>query len=212
MAAPLPDPFVLLEGSFPSAGAGPAFYSEPIHKIRADLPGEVPGALAAIDAAQAAGRHVAGFMAYELGYALEPRLAPLMPERRGAPLIWMGVFETAGAPPAPHAGVIQPPLEFEPNISAEDYTCGIERILEYIRAGDIYQVNYTLALGFDRHGDPLALYAALKRNQPVAYPAAIGFGGEMILSLSPELFFRIENGVITSRPMKGTAPRAPTLE
>jgi len=211
MAHGVRDTFVLLEGCFSDPSGPGAFYSEPIRIIQADEAAEVPAALAAIDAAQAEGGHVAGFLAYELGYALEPRLKPLMPGGRTVPLIWMGVFRSPASPPAPASGRVRPPSEFAPNIGPTAYRDGVERILEYIRAGDVYQVNYTLALDFEHPGDPLALHQALKRNQPVAYPAAIQFDGQTLLSLSPELFFRIENGVITTRPMKGTAPRARTL-
>ncbi|MFZ1991282.1 MAG: aminodeoxychorismate synthase component I [Alphaproteobacteria bacterium] len=211
MAQGLPDTFVLLDGSFGGANGHSGFYSEPIRIIRACEAEEVPAALAAIDQAQAEGNHVAGFIAYELGYALEARLAPLMPPGRSVPLIWMGVFRAPSSARGLPRGPVRPPGEFTPSIGPDAYRKGIERILEYIRAGDVYQVNYTLALTFERPNEPLALYQALKRNQPVAYPSALQFDGNTILSLSPELFFRIENGVITTRPMKGTAPRARSL-
>ena len=211
MIKALPNCFVLLEGCFGGTDGPAAFYSEPIRIIRADTPADVPDALAAIDRAQEAGSHVAGFISYELGYALEPRLGPLLPGGQAAPLLWMGVFDVAGPLPELPKGPVEPPLDFEPSLTGDAYADGVERILEYIRAGDVYQVNYTLALRFEQPAEPLNLYAALKRNQPVNYPAAIKWDGGTILSLSPELFFRIENGVITTRPMKGTAPRARTL-
>src|SRR6476661_5272060 len=61
--------------------------------IVAREPGEVPAAFAAIEAARHSGRHVAGYFSYELGYLLEPRLAPLLPDARAVPLLWFGVFE-----------------------------------------------------------------------------------------------------------------------
>jgi len=65
-------------------------FARPLGTIRADAPEDVPAALAAIEAARAAGRHVAGYFSYELGYALEPRLLPLMPRDRAVPLLWFG--------------------------------------------------------------------------------------------------------------------------
>ena len=53
----------------------------------------MPAALAAIEAAYAAGRYVAGYFSYELGYALEARLLPLLPAARVLPLLWFGIFE-----------------------------------------------------------------------------------------------------------------------
>ncbi len=61
--------------------------------IRADTAEEVPAALAAIEAARASGRYVAGYFSYELGYVLETRLAPLLPSVRAVPLLWFGVFD-----------------------------------------------------------------------------------------------------------------------
>ncbi len=66
--------------------------------VQACRPDEVPGALVRIEDALAAGHHVAGWFGYELGYVLEPHLAPLQwPAAGGAPLLWFGVFDA----PAP---------------------------------------------------------------------------------------------------------------
>jgi para-aminobenzoate synthetase/4-amino-4-deoxychorismate lyase len=85
-------------------------------------------------------------------------------------------------------------------------------IQERLRAGDTYQVNYTLGLDFEAYGDPLALYRRLRARQPVRYGALLALGeGRHVLSLSPELFVRHdgegEARRLRARPMKGTAPR-----
>ena len=89
----------------------------------------------------------------------------------------------------------------------ENYLDAIYRIKEYIAAGDTYQVNYTLKILFDFSGSPEAFYRNLRRNQSVAYGAIMHLGGEHILSLSPELFFRVNANSIRVRPMKGTLKR-----
>ena len=81
---------------------------------------------------------------------------------------------------------------------------------DYIAAGDVYQINLTLKYRFAFSGDPVALYAALRRKQRVAYGALIGRRDFQVLSLSPELFFRREGKRLFARPMKGTAPRGRT--
>jgi len=82
----------------------------------------------------------------------------------------------------------------------------MHRIHTYIEAGDTYQVNYTYRLHFDAFGSLPALYARLRARQPVPYGALIGMpDGSGILSLSPELFVRNEDGRLTVQPMKGTA-------
>ncbi len=92
-------------------------------------------------------------------------------------------------------------------ISQQDYAAGIAAIHEYIRAGDVYQVNYTDKVSFEFLGSPVAMFQALSARQSVSYSAFLDIGGVRILSFSPELFFRIREGRITTRPMKGTCRR-----
>ena len=92
------------------------------------------------------------------------------------------------------------------NTDASEFAAAIERIHAYIEAGDTYQVNFTYRLRFDAYGNPLALYRQLRERQPVPYGALIGLpDGRAVLSLSPELFVRHDQGALTTRPMKGTA-------
>ncbi len=73
---------------------------------------------------------------------------------------------------------------------------------------DIYQANLSFRARFAFAGDPLALYLRLRDRAQAAHGAYIDDGERQILSLSPELFFRITpQGRIVARPMKGTAPR-----
>src|ERR1700722_8968208 len=87
-------PMVILDDATPGASRLTRF-----HGFRAAIvvrtPEEVPAGLAAIEAARSDGRHVAGYFSYELGYALEQKLAPLMPRARRVPLFWFGVFDAA---------------------------------------------------------------------------------------------------------------------
>lgn len=92
------------------------------------------------------------------------------------------------------------------NLNASEFSAAIQRIHAYIEAGDTYQVNYTFRLRFDAYGSPLSLYRQLRQRQPVPYGALIGLpDGRAVLSLSPELFVRHDQGALTTRPMKGTA-------
>jgi para-aminobenzoate synthetase/4-amino-4-deoxychorismate lyase len=94
-----------------------------------------------------------------------------------------------------------------PTIEEEQYCRAIERILEYIAAGDTYQVNYTFKLHFDFDGSAASFYRDLRRSQPVPYGCFMKHGDRHILSFSPELFFRLDSGKIIARPMKGTMKR-----
>ena len=93
-----------------------------------------------------------------------------------------------------------------PALQEAEFAQAIDAIHRYIEAGDTYQVNFTFPLRFSMHGDPVALYAALRARQPVPYGALVAMpDGSAVLSLSPELFVAHANGQLTCRPMKGTA-------
>lgn len=183
--------------------------------IRADAADQVADALAALDAARAAGHWLAGYASYELGYALEQHLLARMPEGRALPLLHFGVYdgpEDAGAvlaqaeAEAGEAGM----SAARPSWTASDHAAAITRILDYIAAGDIYQANLTMEMTAETRGTALGLYGALRTRQPVAHGAFVALdGAPVILSRSPELFFATDaSGAIETRPMKGTAPRA----
>lgn len=186
---------------------GGTLFEAPQTVIRADSPAGVGPALAAMQAAQARGCWLAGYLSYELGFALDPRLFALMPARREMPLILMGVFDgPRPAPPLPGpGGCITAP---RPLWDRARYDAAIAAVHAYIEAGDTYQINLTFPMEADCAGDPLALYAALAARQPVGEGAFVDLGGPLVLSRSPELFFAVDAaGRIETRPMKGTAPR-----
>ena len=120
---------------------------------------------------------------------------------------WLRVAEGRETPAC--AGV----LSLAPTVQAASYEQAIERVLEYIRSGDTYQVNFTYRLRGRAFGPPVALYRRLRQRQAVGFGALLrlprGQEGDpcWVLSLSPELFLRHEGGRLTAKPMKGTAPR-----
>ncbi|KFI05216.1 aminodeoxychorismate synthase component I [Massilia sp. BSC265] len=94
-----------------------------------------------------------------------------------------------------------------PNVDEAAFTDAIQRIRDYIAAGDTYQVNYTYRLRFETYGSLIKLYARLRERQRVPYGALVALpDGSAVLSFSPELFVRHEAGRLLARPMKGTAP------
>jgi para-aminobenzoate synthetase/4-amino-4-deoxychorismate lyase len=99
-----------------------------------------------------------------------------------------------------------------PNMDQDEYCRAIETILDYIAAGDTYQVNYTFKLFFDFHGSVASFYRDLRHSQPVPYGACIRSNDHHVLSFSPELFFRAEGERIIARPMKGTLKRGRTQQ
>ena len=100
--------------------------------------------------------------------------------------------------------------ELSPALDLPEYTEKVERIRRWITEGDCYQINLTFPLEFSCFGHPLALYAALRRRQPVRYGACLFVPGKTVLSFSPELFFERRGARVVTRPMKGTAHRGVT--
>ncbi|MBI5483350.1 MAG: aminodeoxychorismate synthase component I, partial [Deltaproteobacteria bacterium] len=98
-------------------------------------------------------------------------------------------------------------VALEPLKHIEQYTEDIEQIRRYIAAGDCYQVNHTFQLTGHFKGDLPALYHQIGRGQQAPFCSYLDSGRFTILSASPELFFSLKGGVITTRPMKGTARR-----
>ncbi len=187
---------------------GGALFSAPRGIIRADHPDEVPAALDALERARRRGLWLAGYASYELGYALTPRLAPLMPADRLVPLILFGAFdEPAPAPALPYCAEVR--IEpARPDWTRDRYDRAMAAAHRYIEAGDCYQINLTFPMRAGFHGDPLAVYAALVARQLVGEGAFVDLGGPVVLSRSPELFFAVDRQRrIRARPMKGTAPR-----
>ena len=181
-------------------------FSRPRRVISAATAAEVPAALEAIAREQAAGFHLAGWLAYELGYALEPRLRPLLPQQLKGPLLRLGVFDApATQAPAPRgrawAGAMQPEW------TEAEYSPRFDRVRTYIEAGDLYQANLSFRSHFRFVGDALAFYERLREASQAPCCAYVDDGERRIVSLSPELFFTCSAGRITARPMKGTLSR-----
>ena len=82
----------------------------------------------------------------------------------------------------------------EPAWTPEEYAERFQKCRDYIFAGDVYQINLTFPLYGRFEGEPLALYRALRKRQPVAYGGVVALGGETIVSLSPEVFFEARVG------------------
>jgi para-aminobenzoate synthetase/4-amino-4-deoxychorismate lyase len=182
-------------------------FDAPRTVIRADNAAEVPAALAALELARAGGKWLAGGFGYELGYALEPRLQPLMPAVRDGPLILFGVYDAPAktVPPASGRAYAGPQ---RPEWDRPAYGRRFRPVKDAIAAGDIYQANLSFRTRFAFLGDPRALYEQLRAASQAPHCAFLDDDIRQVVSLSPELFFEIEGGVIRARPMKGTLKRS----
>ena len=215
-------PFVLLDDARDDGAADAYYYPSPQELFVARRPEEVERVLdAAEDVLASKGGTLAGYVAYEAGLTLEPRLASCAPARTGAagPLVWFGRFDEVERIPADEVArflsvqsdheTIEPGLgPLVPQWGVGEYADAVVCLKEAIAAGDIYQANLTFPLLGGYTGDPVALYAALRPAAKAGYGALIFDGSHWLLSLSPEMFFSIREGEIRAKPMKGTRPRA----
>jgi para-aminobenzoate synthetase/4-amino-4-deoxychorismate lyase len=198
------------------AGAERAFrLAEPVGVIEARRPSEVVGAIDAAGSAAARGLWAAGFVAYEAAPGLDPELSVHV---RAAddpfaelPLAWFALFERKEDLPRLEPGRVDPSgsagSPWRPSVDRATYDAAVERIRELIAAGHTYQVNHTIRLRAMIRGDERGFYRDLCLAQRGGYAAFLDLGRFRVLSASPELFFRIDGERITTKPMKGTAPR-----
>ncbi|MCH7814234.1 MAG: aminodeoxychorismate synthase component I, partial [Planctomycetes bacterium] len=110
-------------------------------------------------------------------------------------------------PPEPVAWDQPPCPQPVPNMSRQAYLARVERILRYIEAGDVYQVNLTQRLTTTTSADALNLYRRLRRANPSGYAALLSWDDRAVISSSPELFLDLRDGCVVTRPIKGTRPR-----
>lgn len=100
--------------------------------------------------------------------------------------------------------------DFDSSMTREEYEAGVERIREYIRAGDAFQVVLSQRLRFDLRATPFALYRALRSLNPSPYLYFLELDGVSLVGSSPEVLVRVEDGKVIVRPIAGTRPRGRT--
>jgi para-aminobenzoate synthetase/4-amino-4-deoxychorismate lyase len=209
-------PFVLLDDARATGAAPARLYRSPVEIIEARDIAAVKPALERLRAARHRGLHAAGFLAYEAASAFEPVLGEL--PQAETPLLWFGLFERfdeihpddiASWLPDPVAAWLGAPV---PDIDRDTYADRFAEVHALIEAGDLYQANLSFRARVPIAGDPLAAYARLRGSARAGYGAVVWTGHDWLLSLSPELFFALDGGRLTTRPMKGTARRGETPE
>ncbi len=117
-------------------------------------------------------------------------------------------------PPAPLELKPQPEADpdFSSSMSREEFEAGVERVREYIFAGDVFQVVLSQRLEMPLTGDPFDLYRALRSLNPSPYLYFLELDGFSLVGSSPEVLVRLEDGTVTVRPIAGTRPRGATPE
>ena len=176
-------------------------------------------ALTAADAARGAGQCAVFALDYEAGALIEPAvqeaglgrsIAPGVP--RGYVWIftearWLTLAEADAWLMPDHDTTLSGCVRGKPALNVSAYTEKLEGIRQAIADGEVYQINFTFPVDVSIYGDPAHVFLHLAKAQPTAYAVYVEMPEYQVLSLSPELFFAVENAQIKVRPMKGTAPR-----
>ena len=204
------EPFLLFDDCRSTGDA--RLYRAPLREVTVCTLAEVRPALDALQGELNAGRHVAGYLTYEAGFALDPALASSA-RPIGGPLLWFGVFDAPefldaqsltqllGNPQS--AGIGKP----RPRIARDDYLRAASEVREHLFAGDFYQANLTFGCDVSLFGPPAAAYARLRPHAGASWGGIVRHSGGWLLSLSPEQFFTIRSGIVEAKPMKGTERR-----
>ncbi len=111
------------------------------------------------------------------------------------------------ARPAPAAAP-----QFSSGFSQPGYYAAVEKIKQYIAAGDVMQVVPSQRLSAPFHAEPVALYRAIRRLNPSPYLYCMHLGDHHVVGSSPEVLVRVEDGEMTVRPIAGTRKRGATPE
>jgi isochorismate synthase EntC len=153
---------------------------------------------------------LAGFLSYDLAAELED-LGSAPPESFQFPQFYFGLYKkTVGQASA--CGGLQPATYRCPLISRPDRACfeaSVDRIVAAIHAGDFFQTNLCRSLETClQPGSEWDLFQRLRRINPARYEAFLRIDARRaVLSVSPETFLKVKNGVVESSPIKGTRPR-----
>ncbi|MET4024690.1 para-aminobenzoate synthetase component 1 [Marinobacter sp. MBR-99] len=182
-----------------------------------------------------------GSIAYEFGYAREPRLNRLARNLR-YPLFFAGLYLWTASEDLESGACylwVHPQLpastekklvdwldhpvnddhepwlitnHFNPTQTPDNFRQRVNQVRHYIQSGDCYQAN--LSQSFEGHyqGSPWAAFSALSDANPTPYAAFLRFRGNAVVSVSPERFLAIRDGVIETSPIKGTRARGQNPE
>lgn len=184
-------------------------FADPVHILSITDLSEIIPSLNELERAAAAGKWVVFALAYEAASAFDPVLQTK--DAGDVPLLWAGVYEK------PIAGHLQGDEawslgDWQPRVAKAEYNGAFAEIQRLLRAGESYQVNYTMALDAAFTGETLDLYHEMAARNGGSYSAYINMGRKRVLSFSPELFFQRKGDLVKTRPMKGTAPRGRTTK
>ncbi len=127
-------------------------------------------------------------------------LCTATPPLPGAPVLFGEVPSTVSSVP------------FKSSFTRDEYEKAVVKALDYIAAGDIFQVNLSQRFQLPLKRKPVEIYRDMRSRFPAGFGALLDYGWRALISNSPELFLRVDGRKITTRPIKGTRPRQTGME
>jgi para-aminobenzoate synthetase/4-amino-4-deoxychorismate lyase len=188
-------------------------FRDPVEVVTAWTTAEVVTCLEHLDRRiEQDGLFAAGMVSYEAAPAFDEALA--VREAPGFPLLWFGLYHEPGeiVPESGAGHTVLPVSGWTASVTRQGYESAIAAVKDHLRAGTSYQVNYTLRLRSAFTGCACEFFLAQAAYHDPPFGAYLDLGRWAVCSASPELFFTLVKDRITSRPMKGTAPRGLTPE
>lgn len=192
-----------------------SLFENPEKIICANSPEEIPPALEELAREENSGKFLAGYISYEAACFIENSDRATWNFRKEYPLILFGVFQSEKIL---EKNNLETPEQnyyisrLKPAIEVSSYIMGFEKIKKYILDGITYQINFTFPSEFIFYGNPLALYAQLKKNQQSSYNFYLKYNNVDFISVSPELFFCRQGNRLLAKPMKGTLEKSDSAD
>ena len=186
------------------------FAKDPVEVISAHTVDEVLTALERAEKLQADGFYLAGWISYEASPAFDKRHV-VNSGSEDLPLVYFQAAKKVDRVSLDDLNFVKESISFAEithTVSEEEYISSCSKVLDYIKEGDIYQVNYSFRCQFNLPVDPLVLFTIVEKQHPVPHSFFIDSGKWQVLSHSPELFLSKEGRHLESQPMKGTVKRA----
>ncbi len=187
-------------------------FENPVKVLAAEEGSTVAAVIEQAAKAAESGKYAVGFVCYEAAAAFDASLEVKNAPPTALPLAWFGVYDNAIDCELPHTGSTADDfdIDWQSDTDAAEYNAAIEKIKSYIEHGYTYQVNYTIRLNARFGYEPFDFFAVVARSCDAAYCCFIETDDFAICSFSPEMFFTLEGGQVTTRPIKGTIARGLT--
>lgn len=183
-------------------------FENPVCELKADTLSDVGKVLKIVESYQREGYYVVGYLSYEAAAYFDSKLETHTKPLFDGLFAYFSVHTEVRKEAFPiHYEGGEMPEQWRETTSQALYQEAIDAIRGQIRQGNTYQVNYTVQLRQVLPDDALAIYERLVVEQAAGYNAYIAHDDVKVLSISPELFFKTEEGRLITRPMKGTVAR-----